>query len=366
MTNVLMQKDGQTDILVDSSNVTAHEVLGWHRAKIEISADGQSLIVPYGTYVDFDSGALKLDGVQMVSSATELNTLDLNEDMVQTVHYSITPDAASATAVHAAANLVAAAQDITTAITDPDVPRTVTVKGNVSGITGDVVITGLNILNVEIEDTIALNGTAEVEGIKAFKTVTNIHLPARSHVPVAQVETATVAGTVTVAGDATVIVTAAGMTGTPKTISVAVLENDTASDVAGKIRTALGLDAAVTALFAVSGATDKVILTRLTAAANDATLNISIDNGTCTGLTTAGTSANTTAGVVTDSVSVGIANKFGTPHIIAQSTLLQESVFDGSDDAGSLAVDADEVEKNLYSIAGTPNGAKVLDLYYLA
>lgn len=116
---------------------------------------------------------------------------------------------------------------------------------------------------------------------------------------VAQVETATVIGTIGAngAGNATVIITAAGMTGSPKTLQVAVANNDTASIVAGKIRTALGLDADVTARFAVSGANAAVILTRLVAAANDATLNIDIDNGTCTGLTDAPTSAHTTAGV---------------------------------------------------------------------
>ncbi len=119
---------------------------------------------------------------------------------------------------------------------------------------------------------------------------------------VAQVETATVVGTVTGSGNATVIVTAAGMTGTPKTISVAVLVSDTASQVAGKIRAALGLDAAVTALFAVGGSGATVTLTRIIPAANDITLNISVDNGTCTGLTAATTSFNTTAGVVYDSV----------------------------------------------------------------
>ena len=107
----------------------------------------------------------------------------------------------------------------------------------------------------------------------------------------------TVAGSASGAGDATVVVTAAGLTGSPKTFSVAVLDGETANTVAGKIRTALGEDADVSDLFTVSGATNKVILTAKTAAANDATLNIAIDNGTCAGLTTAASSANTTAGV---------------------------------------------------------------------
>ena len=112
-----------------------------------------------------------------------------------------------------------------------------------------------------------------------------------------QVETATVVGTISTAGNASVVVTANGMTGSPKTIAVPVLLADDASAIAGKIRAALAADAAVAALFAVSGATDKVILTRLIKAANDGTLNIAIDNGTCAGITTAAASANTTAGV---------------------------------------------------------------------
>ena len=366
MTTVLMKKTGETDILVDSTNVAQHERLGWTRAKIEIAADGQSLTVPHGTYVNFDAGALKLDGVQVLSSAAELNELNTNVDMVAVVHYSIAPAAVGAAAVMAAQNLTALAQNKATGLTNPDVPRTVTVKGNVAGITGDVVISGTNVNNVAIEDTIALNGTAEVEGALAFKTVTSVELPALVHTPANQVETATVVGTIVNPGNASVVITAAGMTGSPKTKSVAVLAEDDASAVAGKIRTALDEDADVTALFVVSGATDKVILTRQAPAANDTTLNIAIDNGTCTGLTTAASSANTTAGVPHDTVSIGIAKKFGLPHIVANAGLLQAKLFNGSDDNGSLAVDADEVEKNLYTLDGTPDGEKVLDLYYLA
>jgi hypothetical protein len=135
--------------------------------------------------------------------------------------------------------------------------------------------------------------------------------------------------------------------------------------VATKIRAALGLDADVSGFFDIGGEGADIVLTALVAALDDATMNISIDNGTCTGLTTAATSADTTAGV-RDTVSVGIGKKFGLPHIVASATLLQEKTFDGSDDSGSLAVDADEVEKNLYALNGTPDGEKVLDLYYLA
>lgn len=128
----------------------------------------------------------------------------------------------------------------------------------------------------------------------------------------AQVETGTAAGSITLTGNASVIVTAAGMTGSPKTISVAVTNGDTAATWAGKVRTALASDADVSALFSVGGSTTAISLTRLPTAtftvpggtlnlyaANDATINISLDNGTCTGITTAATSANTTTGVLT-------------------------------------------------------------------
>lgn len=124
-----------------------------------------------------------------------------------------------------------------------------------------------------------------------------------------QVETATAAGTVTLAGNATITVTAAGMTGSPKAISVAVALNDTATLWAAKVRTALAADIDVSALFTVSGSTTAIVLTRKETSlglrfANDSTLNIAIANGTSTGITAAPTSANTTAGVVSSGASV--------------------------------------------------------------
>jgi hypothetical protein len=114
-----------------------------------------------------------------------------------------------------------------------------------------------------------------------------------------QVETATVIGTIGAAGagNATVIVTSAGMTGSPITLNVAVANDDTASQVATKIRAALNGNATIAARFTIGGAGAAITLTRVVSAANDGTLNVSIDNGTCTGLTAAPTSANTTPGI---------------------------------------------------------------------
>lgn len=167
------------------------------------------------------------------------------------VHYQITPAASSATAVHAAVTLPnTGTLEVTTAITNPDVPRTVTVKGNAVGIAGNVVIDGTNAAGVAIQDTIALNGSTEVEGVKAFKTVTKITLPAKT-------------------------------------------------------------------------------------------------NGSG------------------DTVSVGMAKKFGLPHIVYNAAFLLVKLFNGSADTGTLAVDNDELEKNLFALNGTPDAVKILDLVYL-
>lgn len=118
-----------------------------------------------------------------------------------------------------------------------------------------------------------------------------------------QVETATVVGTITTAGNATFTVTGSGITGSPLAVSVAVLLGDTARDVAAKAAAALNSNAAVSALYLAIAYETTVILKRKIPAANDATLNVAIANGTCAGLTAAPTSANTTAGVALASLS---------------------------------------------------------------
>lgn len=111
-----------------------------------------------------------------------------------------------------------------------------------------------------------------------------------------QVETAVVVGTITTTGDANFIVTSAGVAGTPVTVVVAVVENDTAYDVARKARAAIGANAAITALYHVGGSGNEVVLTRKTAVANVADLNIAYADDSSVGLTDDATSDNTVAG----------------------------------------------------------------------
>jgi len=95
--------------------------------------------------------------------------------------YKIHPALGTATAVHAAVPLTSEAQSVTSGITQPDYPRVVTIKGNASGIVGNVVVKGTDVDGEPLTDTIALNGDAQATGVKAFATVTQIDLPVETH-----------------------------------------------------------------------------------------------------------------------------------------------------------------------------------------
>lgn len=164
-------------------------------------------------------------------------------------------------------------------------------------------ISGGNIIGPEVSQTTRLTSATEayayaveVDGSGYVEIALATGLVSITGGGTAQVETATAAGTITVSGNATVIVTSPLITGSPLTVPVAVTSGDTAATWAGKVRTALGAVTAITDHFTVGGSTTAVVLTALVAAINDETLNISLANGTCTGITDAPTSDNTTAG----------------------------------------------------------------------
>ncbi len=284
-------------------------------------------------------------------------------------HYHIAAEyapAASSDGVHVAMNLGAAVQAITTGITNPAVPRNIRIVGNVVGIDGVVKITGTNFAGEAITEDITANGTTVKDGALAFKTVTKIDLPIQDHTPVKQVETATAAGTVTAAGNAAVTVKSA-LFEADRAVAVPVEVDDDASAIALAIRTALAADEVIAAHFTVSGENAAVILTAKIPAANDATLNIAIDDGTgegaSEGVTTAATSANTTAGVPYDQISVGWGDKFGIPYMLYADELVILKLFGESADIGTVTPDADEIEKNVFDPNGTPDGQNAIDLY---
>jgi len=98
------------------------------------------------------------------------------------------------------------------------------------------------------------------------------------------------AGTIVTAGNAVVVVTDSGLTGSPVTINVAVVANDTPTAWAGKVVTALQANTAIAARYTASSTGTDVTLTYLAATDESVIANISLNNGTCTGIVPAPTS----------------------------------------------------------------------------
>jgi len=134
----------------------------------------------------------------------------------------------------------------------------------------------------------------------------------------AQVETATITASsgATSAGNMVLVLTSAGMTGSPLNVTVALTTAmNTAALVAAAARTALEAVTVVAERFTIGGTSASITLTRKPTStftvpggtlnlypANDATLNLAIPSGL--GVTAAPTSTNTTAGVLTSGTKI--------------------------------------------------------------
>jgi len=69
--------------------------------------------------------------------------------------------------------------------------------------------------------------------------------------------------------------------------------------------------------------------------------------------------------VGSETIDVGWGGKFGLPYKLAADELVIVKLFNAAVDAGTVAVDADDVEKNTFDPAGTPDGEKAIDLYMI-
>ena len=188
----------------------------------------------------------------------------------------------------------------------------------------------------------------------------------------AQVETATVtaASGCTSNGNLVLTVTAAGMTGSPKAINVALTTavHTTATLIAAACAVALNADTDYAALFTATSSGATVITTRNATssytvpggtlnlyAANDATLNVAIAAGL--GVSAATTSADTTAGVVSDGVKIYGAGEDFEGEAVLPIVTLYGVFYDVSTGTGVIAGDVDDVTpysagmKNLLSNA---------------
>lgn len=268
--------------------------------------------------------------------------------------------------VHAAMNLGAVVQEILTGITSPAVPRGLSIVGNVAGIAGDVVIDGKDAQGAVISETLAINGAGTVNGTKAFKAITGIHLPAQSHVPAYQTETKAVTAAATVAGTITLTLTAAVLgAASPKVVALEVtLAMDDVTKVADAIVAALTADADVSDHFTITHEAGVITLTAKAYAANDATLSLAFADTDTTGVTM-GASTDGTAGVPVDTVSVGWSDILGLPFKLAHNTVLHaylNNVLEGV--APTVTVSATVLASNTIKLNSALAGT-VVDAYLM-
>lgn len=275
--------------------------------------------------------------------------------------------AGSSDGVHAAMNLGAAVQAITTGITGPAVPRNIRIDGNVSGITGKVKITGTNFAGEVITEEIQADGTTAKDGALAFKSVTKIELPIQNHTPAAQTETIEVTNECTNTEEISVAVTATTLLGDGSGESVTVALDSTVHTtvtlVAAAVVEALNENEIISAVFEASNAEGVITLAAKEPAANDSSLAIAFTLGT-SGVTVGSSTAGTT-GVPYDQISVGWGDKFGLPYKLYADELVILKLFNKAVDTGTVTADATDIEKNVFAPNGTPDGSNDIDLYIL-
>jgi hypothetical protein len=287
--------------------------------------------------------------------------------LCELAHINI-PDAAAADTdgVCTAAPLSAAVQEITTNISNPAVPRNITITGNVSGITGTITVTGKNYNLEEITEDLTANGMSTVASAKAFKSVSQIDLPIRTHTPAYQTETIEVTHGCSTGGDITVAVTAGTLLGddSPSSVTVTLTTaEDTVTEVAAAVVAALNDDETISAVFTASNSSGVITLTANDYAANDSTLSIAFTVGS-TGVTV-GSTTNGTTGVPVDTISVGWGDKFGLPYLLTADELVILKLFNNAVDTGTVANSATAIESNIFGPTGIPDGTKDIDLYII-
>jgi hypothetical protein len=105
----------------------------------------------------------------------KLAGMDFNKVIIQEID---APAASGSALLHAAITLTAGTPTTSAGIAALDVPRVLSVSGVAGTEAGNVVITGKNIEDDTIVDTIVVSGSPVVPGTMAFKSVSSIKTPA--------------------------------------------------------------------------------------------------------------------------------------------------------------------------------------------
>lgn len=316
--------------------------------------------------MDFYRALYKRDFGQQISTDAE----GVGVPRAFLARYRITAADAAAesdTAVMALAALGAQASSVATGFADPAVPRNVKVDGSAANMAGNVKVYGTNFAGDAINETIALNGTTANAGNLAFKTITKVDLPARTNTPAKQKATVAVTAGASGAGDSVLAFTAAALgDDSPKDITVTLAaEDNTTAEAAAKIAAALNADEDFAAFFVAASAEANVTIESKSYADQDATINLTVKTAGDPNITVAAIDVDTVAGVAEDKVSVGLGKKFGIPYKLPADELVILKLFDNAADTGTVTADANELEKNVIALNGTPDGLKPIDLYII-
>lgn len=282
-------------------------------------------------------------------------------------HYNIPAAnavAESDTGILGLTELGAEASSVTSGLTSPAVPRNVKVDAS-SAITTKVKVYGTNFAGEAINEELTLNGTTAVAGSLAFNSISKVDLPARTTTPVKQKATVEVTQGAQAAGS-TVFTFVSAATGDAFDVSVAFLAaDDTTAEAATKLAAGLNADATFAAEWTATPSTANVVMEAKTAAAQDATVNLTVKTAGDSAITLGAIAVDTTEGVAPDFVSVGWGKKFGIPYMLEADEQVIVKLFDKTADTGTVTPDADEIEKNVIALNGTPDGLKDIDLYII-
>lgn len=279
---------------------------------------------------------------------TQTDALVAKLDAATMKKYSVTPAAADADIVLAATTLTTAAQVLTYAgLTNPTTTGVLTIYGNTSAVTGNVVIVGTDSADQALTETIALSGTTKVTGAEEFKTVTTIALPVRT----AAGETVTAfAGAQQIMGFVTLLATA-------QTVVKTIAQPDVTR---GLSITGTKAGGSLTGNVVIAGTNYADEAISNTIALND---NAAV-NGTKAfkTISTITLPVRATAG---DTVKVGVSDVLGLPDKLAINTV-QSAYLGGAKEgtAPTVAVSSSALESNTFDLNSSLEGSAVV-VYYI-
>ena len=241
----------------------------------------------------------------------------------------------------------------------PDYPRKLSITGTKAdgNLTGNVVIYGMDAFDKSINETIALNDNATVNGTKLFKTITKIVFPVRVTLH-DKVKVGTIARSIPLAADNDIILAATALTDEVQEITTGFINPD------------IPRVLSITGTKAGGNLTGNVIIDGLDDWGNVIQNTIALnDNVTVNGTKSFEQITKITLPVYVadgDTVSIGISNALGLGIKLSKNTVIS-AYLDGTleSNAPTVAVDPDELSLNTVTLHSALVDGKKVDIYYI-